>query len=124
MTPESNRVFTVGMEWRGRSRAKRQSPHGHKTLSRPAVKIVRQLLTLSGSCLPLSKRNYGSPLRLGLTAPPESDYSPSARFRDGTEEGPERSGPFPFRHPKGKLFRRAWLPTEPSPLPDQRYNSF
>ena len=34
---------------------KRQSPHGHKTLSRPAVKIVRQLLTLSGSYLPLSK---------------------------------------------------------------------
>src|SRR6266568_1773417 len=107
MTPESNRVFTVGMEWPGRREEKgREAP------------------IASGSYLPLSKRNYGSPLRLGLTAPPESDYSPSARFRDGTEEGPERSGPFPFRHPKGKLFRRAWLPTEPSPLPNQRYNSF
>src|SRR5438552_13540864 len=104
MTPESNRVFTVGMEWGGgrRRAVKRQSPHGHKTLSRPAVKILRQLLTFVKKEL----RNYGSSLRLGLTAPPESDYSPSARSRDGTEEGPERSGLFRLRHPKSNTFRR------------------
>ena len=61
---------------------KRQSPHGHKTLSRPAVKILRQLLTFVKKEL----RNYGSPLRLGIDCPLESDYSPDQRIRDGREK--------------------------------------
>src|SRR5207253_3648580 len=120
MTPESNRVFTVGMEWRGRREEKgREAPIASRTQNlEPSRRQDSPAATY------LCQKGIMVPLRLGLTAPPESDYSPSARFRHGTEEGPERSGPFPFRHPKGKLFRRAWLPTEPSPLPNQRYNSF